>query len=65
MFSDLAEVNDGAGIDLMDAGTDMLFLLLGKEHENHPLSEQQMKFWAEAAKHIACMYRTKLRMAIG
>ena len=65
MFRELALVNDGAGCDLMEDGTDMILLLLGKEPENHPPSEQQMKFWSVAARHIACMYRAKLWMGIG
>ena len=65
MFRELSELNGGMGDEILQAAPDTLVLLLGREVENEPISDQMVEFWSIAARHIADMYRLKLRIGIG
>ena len=65
MFRELADSGGGVGNVILEAAPDTLLLLLGKEMEDQPLTASMMEFWSVAARHIANMYRSKLRMGIG
>ena len=64
MFNELSNSSEGQGENVLRAGNDILLTLLGKEMPGFPL-EVMVEFWLASAKHIADMYRYRMKMGIG
>ena len=64
MFNELSNSSAGQGDKVLRAGNDILLTLLGEEMPGFPL-EVMVEFWLASAKHIADMYRYRMKMGIG
>ena len=64
MFDELQNVHDGTGHDMLNAGNDIFLTLMGRQPPGFSTAVL-VDFWLIAAKHIAAMYRRRMKIGIG
>ena len=63
MFDELCNAHGGQCQNVLKAGNDIFLTLMGRQPNDVP-AEVMIEFWLLAAKHIAAMYRGRMKKGI-
>ena len=64
MMGEIAGLEGGFGPTILNSDEDLLYVLLGKSVEGFTW-EQMVSVWKISSKHIASMYKAKIKSGIG